>query len=85
MKRISPWQIIRKKPYTEIGITRLKCIRCGNPAEVQWQICADNNNYRPLCLDCDIALNRVVLRFMRHPHREHMANEYADKRLNNDD
>ena len=85
MKRISPWQITRKKPYTEIGITRLKCIRCDNQAEVQWQICADGNNYRPLCLGCDVALNRAVLKFMRHPHGSQLADEYAEKRLYNDD
>lgn len=51
----------RKKPYTVIGIERLPCFRCGNPAYHQWQICADGNLYRPVCLDCDIELNEMVL------------------------
>lgn len=55
----------RKKPYTVIGVRRLKCFRCGSPAEAQWQICSDGNVYRPICVACDIALNEVVLRFMR--------------------
>lgn len=52
---------MRTKPYTERGIRRLKCIRCGSRAETQWQICADGNQYRPLCLPCDIDLNATVL------------------------
>jgi len=62
MKPTQDWQKHgRKKPYTEIGIERLPCFRCGHPAYHQWQICADNNLYRPLCLECDIALNKLVL------------------------
>lgn len=55
---------MRKKPYTEIGIKRLKCFRCKEQASQQWQICSDNNQYRPICDKCDIALNKTVLRFM---------------------
>ena len=55
---------MRKKPYTEIGIRRLKCFRCGNQATQQWQIYSDNNQFRPICNDCDIKLNEVVLKFM---------------------
>lgn len=54
----------RKKPYSAIGIKRLKCFRCGEQAKQQWQVCADDNTYRPICDDCDIALNELVLRFM---------------------
>ena len=55
---------MRKNPYTEKGIKRLRCYRCNNPAYSQWQICADNNVYRPLCKRCDILLNKLVLEFM---------------------
>lgn len=58
---------MRKRPYTQIGIRRLKCFRCGAQAVHQWQVCADGNQYRPLCLRCDVALNRLVLRWMRDP------------------
>lgn len=54
----------RIKPYTAIGITRVPCARCGNPAHAAWQICADNNLHRPLCQKCDIALNEMVLRWV---------------------
>ena len=54
----------RKKPYTAVGIKRVKCIRCKRKAFSQWQVCADGNVYRPLCKPCDIALNRMVLRWM---------------------
>ncbi len=54
----------RKEPYTEIGIRRLPCFRCGAPASQQWNICSDGNLYRPICTDCDLALNRLVLEWM---------------------
>jgi hypothetical protein len=51
----------RRKPYTAIGIARLACFRCGAAARTQWQICSDGNIYRPVCLPCDVELNRMVL------------------------
>ena len=66
----------RKKPYTETGIKRCKCARCGKPAIHQWNICADKC-YRPICGDCDVALNRLVLRFMNDPDWKEKANIYA--------
>lgn len=67
---------MRKTPYTEIGIRRLKCFRCDNKAEYQWQICSDNRAYRPICKECDIKLNKVVLRFMKFPDWEEKLNKY---------
>ncbi len=77
--RMRRWWVKRKKPYTEIGIARCECIRCGAQAEYQWQICADGNNYRPLCSQCDIGLNKTVLKFMRHPHALQLAAEYKER------
>lgn len=54
----------RKRPYTARGIRRLKCVRCGKQAHATWNACADGNIRRPLCLDCDVALNELVLRWM---------------------
>ena len=55
---------MRRKPYTEIGIRRVRCYRCGSRAATQWQICADDSVYRGICLKCDIELNELVLRYM---------------------
>lgn len=60
----------RKTPYSAIGIRRLPCFRCGQKATHQWNICADEGLYRPVCFGCDIALNRLVLRWMRFPDEE---------------
>lgn len=54
----------RREAYTNIGIRRLPCFRCGKPAFYQWQICSDGNTYRPICPDCDLELNAWVLEFM---------------------
>lgn len=52
------------KPYTESGVKRLPCARCGEKSHFQWQICSDNNTWRPLCKKCDVALNQMVLRWI---------------------
>lgn len=64
---------MRTKPYTAIGIKRLRCFRCGQPARTQWQICADGRQYRPLCISCDISLNRATLAYMGFSDAEIMS------------
>jgi len=54
----------RREPYTDIGIKRLPCCRCGQKARYQWSICSDDNLWRPLCIECDIAMNKMVLEFI---------------------
>lgn len=55
----------RREPYTALGISRVPCARCGKPSVHQWNACAINNRFVGICTDCDIALNKMVLRFMR--------------------
>ncbi len=61
---------MRRKPYTEKGISRVPCFKCGKPSTLQWQICALGNEYKGLFTECDIALNETVLRFMGMTHVE---------------
>lgn len=61
---------MRTKPYTERGIRRVPCFRCGEPSVHQWQICSDGNQYRGMCLACDILLNGLILEFLGDPDRE---------------
>lgn len=71
---------MRRKPYTEIGIRRLRCFRCGAKAcRQQWQICADGNQYRAVCNKCDVELNQLVLEFMNVPNREFKIEVYKEK------
>lgn len=70
---------MRRKPYTEIGISRLKCFRCGGKPSQQWNICSDNNVYRPICLDCDILLNEVVLKWMGFKDHQKKMKVYKNK------
>lgn len=69
----------RRTPYTKRGICRVPCMRCGNPSRQQWQVCADGNIYRGLCERCDVALNALVLRWMRHPEAEGLMKAYRKK------
>lgn len=73
---------MRKTPYTEIGIRRLKCFRCENKAQFQWQICSDGNQFRPICLDCDVELNEMVLNFMGFKDWKEMIEKYKAEKLN---
>lgn len=66
----------RTKPYTEIGIRRVPCSRCGAPSHATWQVCAEGRHFLGVCLDCDIAVNEIVLDFMRIPGRKKIMREY---------
>lgn len=69
----------RKRPYTQRGITRVPCARCGAPSRYQWQICALNNLQHGVCADCDIELNAVVLQFFRVADWQNKAMDYRER------
>lgn len=69
----------RAKPYSASGIRRIPCARCGQPSHQQWQICADGNRYRGICVGCDVALNDLVLRFVKDPERQTKMRKYREK------
>jgi hypothetical protein len=54
----------RRTPYTERGITRVPCARCGKPSRYQWSCCANDNRYVALCPSCDVGLNEVAMRYV---------------------
>jgi hypothetical protein len=70
---------MRKKPYTAIGISRVPCARCDAPSTAQWQVCADGNQWRGLCAECDYDLNSMVLGFMCTSQREEKMSAYRKK------
>lgn len=74
-----PWSVLRpsNRPFTEIGIKRMACVRCGNkPSYSSWQICSDQRRHRPLCAQCDYDLQVLVLRWFGHPDTERLLEEY---------
>lgn len=71
----------RRRPYTASGISRVPCSRCGKPSVHQWNICADGNQFRGCCDECDIELNRMVLLFMRIPDAHRKLAAYIDGRF----
>ena len=50
---------MRRQPYSARGIARVPCVKCGRPSAHQWRICA-TGAWSAVCLDCDIAINRMV-------------------------
>lgn len=69
----------RRDPYTEDEIKKCNCFRCGAPAKFQWQICSDKNLYRPICEECDIELNYLVLLFMKFGDAEGKIIDYMKR------
>ena len=70
---------MRTKPYTQIGIKRKKCIRCGAKAHYQWNICSLGKNYWPICATCDILLNESVLYWLKWTDRKEIMRRYEEK------
>lgn len=60
--------------------TRHRCYRCKKPATYEWSICADGNRPRWVCLRCDIALNRMVLKWARDPRWKQKIERYIRER-----
>lgn len=69
----------RKEPYTEIGISRVPCVRCGKSSSQQWQVCALDNRYFGVCTTCDVDLNDLVLSFFRIPELHKFMKRYREK------
>lgn len=58
------------KRLTNAQVRRRRCVRCKKkPGYSVWQICADKNRQRVLCVECDIILNDAVLKWVRDPKR----------------
>jgi hypothetical protein len=76
------WKTKRTKPYLAETIHRQPCIRCGKPSVFQWQICSDTRYYRPICIECDMALNAMLLVWFNHPDPKGAMEAYKRKLLN---
>lgn len=71
---------MRHKAYTAAGLKRVCCVKCGAKASEQWSIkaCAMKRVlvWRPLCAECDIQLNELVLEFLAIPNFQEAIAEY---------
>lgn len=56
----------RSKPYTSIGIKRVKCSKrgCKKHGMFQWQCCALGNKWFALCAEHDVGLNKIACEFI---------------------
>jgi hypothetical protein len=72
----------RIKPYTQRGIKRVPCIKCGQPSKYQWGICSNQNRNLPVCTDCDIELNKIFLDFANFPNKEELLHAYEKSKKN---
>lgn len=70
------WKTKRLTPYTDKGIQRVACARCGKPSSAQWNICAIGPQFLPMCKACDIDINRLVLQWIKHPDATKLLAQY---------
>ena len=69
------------KAYTKTQLKDMPCERCGTkPSTQQWSICADDNKWRPLCDECDVDLNALILLWFGFKNYAAKMRKYA-KRL----
>jgi NAD-dependent SIR2 family protein deacetylase len=66
------------EPIPVEEIWDVPCVRCGANSQCQWAICANEGRYLPLCLECDVALNRLILTFLNVEPDEFIA-DYCEK------
>jgi hypothetical protein len=59
----------------------MTCSRCRARGSdfFTWDVCADGNRKRRLCPECDIALNRLVLRWAGDKRWREKASAYAKR------
>lgn len=69
----------RRKAYTEIGIRRVPCARCGRPSMYSWQACANGSRHMGVCGECDIKLNELVLRWFRFRNWRQLMKRYRNR------
>lgn len=51
---------MRTTSYTEEGIKRVDCFRCGIQATRQWEIYCDGNQFVAVCDECDMVMNDML-------------------------
>ena len=69
----------RSRAYTTEEIEKTSCCACTAKAVHQWKCCANGNRYLPICIDCDVDLNEMVLMLMRVPNRTRLMAAYRRK------
>jgi hypothetical protein len=61
-------------------MAKVACQMCGEqPAVHQWSSCANGHRYVAVCLDCDFAVNEILLAMLRLPHRAKLMAAYRAK------
>jgi hypothetical protein len=69
----------RLTPYTARGIRRVRCayLGCRRMGYAQWNVCADDGEYRAVCWVHDIELNSLALEWLGDPDRHRKIARYS--------
>lgn len=68
----------RRRPYTERGISRVPCVKCGAPSKYQWRICS-TDAWTAVCRRHDIEVNRKIARWAFGSDAEPLLKRYEAK------
>ena len=80
MSKLKP--IGRRTQYTQDTIQRAKCFKCKTrPAKEQFNICALGGRFVPICPECDVELNALVLNWLDVPEKDERMKIYQKKML----
>jgi len=67
----------RHKLYTKIGLRRLSCVRCGDPAARQVRFSVDGL-WKPVCRQCDEELQLIFLVYLGDPDIDSKIERYRE-------
>ena len=68
----------RHKLYTRIGLQRLSCVRCGDPASRQVRFSVDGL-WKPVCKRCDEELQLLFLIYVDDPDIDSKIERYRNE------
>ena len=69
----------KKTSYTNEELSRTKCIRCGELSSHVWGTCANGGYHIPLCENCDVSLNELILKWLVVSNWEELMEKYIRK------
>lgn len=67
-------------------MAKIRCQMCRrdprtHPAVHQWSACANGHRYVAVCLDCDFAVNEILLACLGVAHRPQLMAAYRKKQV----
>ena len=69
---------MKSEPIPLDQLWDIPCVHCGANSQCQWVVCANGPDFIPMCIDCDIALNHLILSFLKFENCEDLMKQYKE-------